>query len=65
MMKRLVNNQLTIIGAKDCIEIYNMAGMMLHQTAPTSHETVINVGTLPSGLYIAKCGNVSFKFTKK
>ena len=65
IMKRLVNNQLTIIGAKDCIEIFNMAGVMQFQVAPTGHETVINVGALPSGLYVAKCGRVSFKFSKK
>ena len=65
IMKRLINNQLTIIGAKENIEIFNMAGTKQLQVSPRDSETVINVTTLPSGIYVVKCGKLSFKFTKK
>ena len=65
ILKRLVNNQLTIVGGAGPVEIYNLAGVKVLDTRPTGKETVINVETLSTGTYIVKCGKQSFKFMKK
>lgn len=65
VLKRFVNNQLIIVGVTSPVEVYNMAGVKVLDAKPTGSETVVNVGILPTGTYIVKCGKQSFKFMKK
>ena len=65
MLKRYVNNQLTLVGARGTVNIYSVSGMKVASTHAMGQETVIDVSALPTGTYIVKCGNQSFKFNKK
>lgn len=65
MLKRLVNNRLTLVGAKGAIDIYSTSGIKVATTMATSEETTIDVSSFSSGVYVVKCGKQSFKFNKK
>ena len=65
ILKRYVDNQLTLVGVKGTIDVYSVNGMKVTTVHATGQETIINVSSLPSGVYIVKCGNQSFKFNKK
>lgn len=65
MLKSLVNNKLTLVGAKGVIDIYATSGIKVASANATSAETTIDVSALPTGIYIVKCGKQSFKFNKK
>lgn len=65
MLSSLVNNVLTLIGVEGDIEIFSVNGVKMLSTKATKQETRINVSHLTTGVYLVKCGNLSFKFTKK
>ena len=65
MLKRYVDNQLTLVGVKGTVNVYSVEGVRVATTYAAGQETIINVSSLPSGIYIVKCGNQSFKFNKK
>ncbi|GEM_PF-3161529 len=65
ILKRYVNNELTLVGAKGTVNVYSVDGVKVATTYAAGQETIINVSSLPSGIYIVKCGNQSFKFNKK
>ncbi|MBR7053231.1 MAG: T9SS type A sorting domain-containing protein [Prevotella sp.] len=65
MLKGLVNNRLTLVGAKGTIDIYSTSGIKVVTTKATGEETTIDVASLSSGVYVVKCGKQSFKFNKK
>lgn len=65
ILKRYVNNELTLVGAKGTINIYSADGVNVATRYATGQETIINVSSLPAGVYIVRCGNQSFKFNKK
>ena len=64
MLKSLVNNRLTLIGAKQDIYIYNVSGVQVQHAYPMGVETTVDVSRLVTGIYILKCGQQSFKFKK-
>lgn len=64
-LKSLVNNRLTLVGAKGEVELFDLSGMKLRSMIATGQETVIDVATLPTGVYIVRCGKQAFKFNKK
>lgn len=65
MLKRYVDNQLTLVGVKGTVNVYSVEGVRVATTYAAGQETIINVSSLPSGIYIVKSGNQSFKFNKK
>jgi len=65
MLRRFVNNHLTLVGASGTIDIYSTSGIKVSSVQATSDETTIDVSTLSPGVYIVKCGKQSFKFYKK
>ena len=65
ILKRYVNNELTLVGANGTVNVYSVDGVKVATTYAAGQETIINVSSLPSGIYIVKCGNQSFKFNKK
>ena len=65
MLKRYVNNQLTLVGARGTVNIYSVSGVMVASTHAMGQETIIDVSALPAGTYILQCGKLSFKFNKK
>jgi hypothetical protein len=52
------------MGASAPIVIYNTAGIKQMEVQPSGSEMRINIAGLPKGVYIAKCGKQSFKFSK-
>lgn len=65
MLKRYVNNQLTLVGAGGTVNVYSVSGMKVASTHAMGQETIIDVSALPAGTYILQCGKLSFKFNKK
>lgn len=65
ILKRYVDNELTLVGANGTVNVYSVDGVKVATTYAAGQETIINVSSLPSGIYIVKCGNQSFKFNKK
>ncbi len=65
ILKRYVDNELTLVGANGTVNVYSVDGVKMLTIDADGQETVINVSSLPSGVYIVKCGNQSFKFNKK
>lgn len=65
MLKRYVNNQLTLVGARGTVNVYSVSGMKVATTHAMGQETIIDVSALPAGTYILRCGKQSFKFNKK
>lgn len=65
ILKRYVNNELTLIGAKGTVNVYSADGIKMLTIYADGQETIINVSSLPSGTYVVNCGNQSFKFNKK
>lgn len=65
MLSRTVDNNITIIGLTGEISIFDIAGVLQVKVAATGSETIINIGHLPTGVYVVKCGKQSFKFNKK
>ena len=65
MLKRYVNNQLTLVGARGIVNVYSVSGMKVASANAMGQETIVDVSALPTGTYILKCGNQSFKFNKK
>lgn len=65
MLKRYVNNQLTLVGARGIVNVYSVSGMIVASAHAMGQETIIDVSALPAGTYMLKCGKLSFKFNKK
>lgn len=65
MLKRYVNNQLTLVGARGTVNVYSISGMKVASTHAMGQETIIDVSALPAGTYLIKSGKQSFKFNKK
>ncbi len=65
MLKRYVNNQLTLIGVSGVVTVYSISGIEVASALANGQETIIDLSTLSSGTYVLKCGNKSFKFMKK
>jgi hypothetical protein len=60
-----VGRQITIIGATADITVYNAGGSVVTCQQPANGETVIDVSRLPSGTYLVRTGQQTFKFIKK
>lgn len=60
-----VGRQITIIGATADITVYNAGGAVVVHQKPSSGETVIDVSNLPSGTYLVRTGQQTFKFIRK
>lgn len=65
MLKRYVNNQLTLVGAHGTVNIYSVSGVIVASAHAMGQETVIDVSALPAGTYLLQCDKLSFKFNKK
>lgn len=64
------NNQITMSGVKTgTLKLYNVSGVLVKQVEQLNQETVIDIGELPSGLYIVQVmndeGNQTLKFVKQ
>lgn len=64
-LSSLVNNVLTLIGVEGNVEIFSVNGVKMVSVKATKQETRIDVSHFTTGVYVVKCGNQSFKFTKK
>ena len=60
----VADNEILLMGASAPIVIYNTAGIQQMEVQPSGSEMRINIAGLPKGVYIAKCGKQSFKFSK-
>ena len=59
---------ITLTGLKPGTEValYNVAGQMLHSTvADSSNRVSATVSNLPTGVYVVKAGNITYKITKQ
>ena len=65
LLGSMVNDKLTLIGVNSDVTLYDANGKQMLQQEAQGGETVINIGHLPSGVYIVKCGKQTFKFIKK
>ena len=65
MFEGIVDNVLTLINVKGDIDIFNMNGARMLSVKATNIETSINVSHFTPGVYLLKCGTMSFKFIKK
>ena len=65
MLKSYVKDKLILVGAHGTVNVYSVSGMKVASTQATKQETIVDVSTLPEGIYIIKCGRQSFKFNKK
>jgi hypothetical protein len=54
-----------LTGAKGTISIFSANGAQLLSVQANEGETRLNVQSLPTGVYIVKCGKAAFKFMKK
>lgn len=61
----VVNGKLTIIGVKGLVTVYDMSGVRHIQVEAKDDETTIDVSNLPTGIYVVRVGQQSFKFIKK
>lgn len=62
----VVSSQLVLTGAKGRVSIYSANGtQVLSSQTNEEGETCLNVQTLPTGVYVVKCGKAAFKFMKK
>jgi hypothetical protein len=65
----VINGQLTIdngqLNAGDKVEIYNVNGTLVETLRAASLQTTINIGHLPTGVYIVKVGNKVAKVVKQ
>lgn len=60
-----VGRQITIIGATAEITVLNAGGTVVAHQKPSGGETVIDVSNLPSGTYLVRTGQQTFKFIRK
>lgn len=60
-----VGRQITIIGATADIMVFNAGGAVVTRRKPNGGETVIDVSSLPSGTYLVRTGQQTFKFIRK
>lgn len=65
ILESFVDNTLTLIGVEGNVELFSANGMKMLSVKATKRETRINVSFFTPGVYLVKCGNQSFKFTKK
>lgn len=66
LMHGVVSSQLVLTGAKGIVSIYSANGtQVLSDLANDNGKTSLNVQTLPTGVYMVKCGKATFKFMKK
>lgn len=65
MLGRLVEGKLTLIGVTGEVGIYDTGGALKAQVTATGGETIINIGHLPTGVYMVRNGKQTFKFMKK
>jgi len=61
----LVGNELCLFGIQAPVAIFNTKGIRMMEVPTNGNETRINVANLARGVYIAKCGKQTFKFSKK
>lgn len=47
------------------IKIYDAGGRKMSSTRVATDETVVNVGGLPTGIYVLRAGKTAIKFMKK
>lgn len=64
-IRSIVNDKITLIGAKGIVNLYNASGIQISSIQANPNETIIDVSFLPSGIYVINCENQSFKFNKK
>ncbi|MBQ6225646.1 MAG: T9SS type A sorting domain-containing protein [Bacteroidaceae bacterium] len=65
ILKDLVNNRLTLVGAKGLVELYTVSGAKVKSVRSAKEDTTVDVSDLPAGVYVVRCGKQSFKFNKK
>jgi hypothetical protein len=65
LINGVVSSQLVLTGAKGTISIISANGAQVLSVQASEGETCINVQTLPTGVYIVRCGKAAFKFMKK
>ena len=65
ILKGIVNNRLSLVGAKGTVELFAISGVMIKSVPATQQETIIDVSNLSAGVYVIRCGKQSLKFTKK
>lgn len=65
MLKSYVKDKLILVGVRGTVNLYSVSGMKVASTQAMEQETIVDVSTLPEGIYIIKCGRQSFKFNKK
>ena len=65
LINGVVSSQLVLTGAKGTISIFSANGTQVLSVKASEGETCINVQTLPTGVYIVRCGKAAFKFMKK
>lgn len=64
ILKSIIGNQLTLIGARGVVELYTINGVKVKTVKAQPQETVIDVSGMDTGIYIVRCGKTSFKFNK-
>ena len=65
LINGVVSSQLVLTGAKGTISIFSANGAQVLSVKACEGETRLNVQSLPTGVYIVKCGKAAFKFMKK
>ena len=65
LINGLVSSQLVLTGAKGTISIISANGAQVLSVQANEGETRLNVQSLPTGVYIVRCGKAAFKFMKK
>ena len=65
LINGVVSSQLVLTGAKGTISIFSANGAQVLSVQANEGETRLNVQSLPTGVYIVKCGKAAFKFMKK
>ena len=65
LINGVVSSQLVLTGAKGTISIFSANGTQVLSVKASEGETRLNVQTLPTGVYIVRCGKAAFKFMKK
>lgn len=65
LINGVVSSQLVLTGAKGTISIISANGAQVLSVQANEGETRLNVQSLPTGVYIVRCGKAAFKFMKK
>ena len=65
LLRSIVNNELTLIGATGQVEVFSLSGVKKLEFKANGGETRLDVSSLQSGTYLVRCGKKAFKFIKK